>query len=95
MFDYIETMPGETLREKFNAFFVNKLYVQQSDIDYFRSEMLEQKNSATAIKDIQKENNMSKDELLYDLDGRRVEVLKKGHLYIIKNRHGYTRKVFY
>ena len=95
VFDYIETMPGETLREKFNAFFVNKLNVQQSDIDYFRSEMLEQKNSATAIKDIQRENNMSKDELLYDMDGRRVEVIKKGHLYIIKNRHGYTRKVFY
>ena len=95
VFDYIETMPGETLREKFNAFFVNKLNVQQSDIDYFRSEMLEQKNSATAIKDIQKENNMYKDELLYDLDGRRVEVLKKGHFYIIKNRHGHTRKVFF
>ena len=71
------------------------LKVQQSDIDYFRSEMLEQKNSATAIKDIQKENNMSKDELLYDMGGRRVEVIKKGHLYIIKNRHGHTRKVFY
>jgi hypothetical protein len=41
VFDYINTMSGETLRDKFNTFFVNELEVDQSDIDYFRSEMLE------------------------------------------------------
>ena len=38
---YITIMSGSTLQEKFNYFFVNRIGVSQSDIDYFRSEMLE------------------------------------------------------
>ena len=41
VFDYIDTMDGETLRDKFNTYFINKIRVEQSDIDYFRDNMLE------------------------------------------------------
>ena len=41
VFDYIETMDGETLRDKFNTFFVEKIRIKQSDIDDFRNLMLE------------------------------------------------------
>ena len=41
VFDYIETMDGATLRDKFNSFFVEKLRIKQTDIDDFRNLMLE------------------------------------------------------
>ena len=41
VFDYIETMDGATLRDKFNSFFVEKLRIKQTDIDEFRNLMLE------------------------------------------------------
>ena len=41
VFDYIETMDGATLRDKFNNFFVEKLRIKQSDIDDFSNLMLE------------------------------------------------------
>ena len=41
VFEYINQQEGETLREKFNSFFINKINVSQDDIDLFCSEMLE------------------------------------------------------
>lgn len=38
---FINDLPGSTMQEKFNYFFIYKVGVSQSDIDYFRSEMLE------------------------------------------------------
>ena len=95
VFDYIEKMSGKTLQDKFNTYFVSKMLVNQSNIDYFRNEMLEQRVNDSAIRDIQNDNNLSKDDLLYNLDGRRVETIRKGHLYIIRDRYGHTRKVFF
>lgn len=99
VFDYIESLPGESLRDKFTYFFVKKIIVKQSTIDFFCSEMLEesrQKGSDDdAVREIHHETGISKDDSLYDLSGCRVEVAKKGHLYIIKDGHGHTRKVIY
>ena len=44
VFEYINQQEGETLCEKFNSFFINKISVSQDDIDLFRSEMLEDLN---------------------------------------------------
>lgn len=38
--NYIEGISGNTLQEKFNTFFVEKVRVTQAEIDYFRSQML-------------------------------------------------------
>ena len=38
---FISDLSGNTLQEKFNYYFVYRIGVSQSDIDYFRSEMLE------------------------------------------------------
>ena len=97
VFDYIITMPGETLRDKFNHFFVNKLRVKQSDIDYFCSEMLEAIKNAdnNAIRDISNDIDILKENLLYDLNGRCVMVARHGHLYLIRDRNGHTRKILY
>ena len=93
VFDYINTMPGKTLRDKFNAFFINKLGVQQFDIDYFRSEMLEAiRKEDNGIKDINNDIELTKENILYDLSGRRVKDVKKGNIYIIRDRYGHTRK---
>lgn len=96
VFDYIDTMPGETLRDRFNYFFVNKLSVQQSDIDFFRSEMLEAiRKENNAIKEIKNDIEITKESILYDLSGRRVKNPRKGNLYLIKDRYGHTRKILY
>jgi len=96
VFDYIDTMSGETLRDKFNTFFVNKLGVQQYDIDYFRSEMLEViRKEDNAIKDINNDHKIIKENILYDLSGRRVKDARKGNIYLIKDNYGNIRKVFF
>ena len=98
VFDYIETMYGETLRDKFNTYFVNYLGVNQDDIDYFRSEMLEavkpRENDST-VRDIETNNDGNNDRLFYDLNGRRVISPISGRLYLIRGRNGYTYKIFY
>ena len=93
VFDYINTMPGETLRDKFNAFFLRKLSIKQSEIDYFRSEMLEAEKHENVIKDIENDIAISKETTLYDLTGRRIKVIRKGNIYLIRDHYGYTRKV--
>ena len=44
VFEYINQQDGITLRDKFESYFINKLLVSQDDIDFFRSEMLEDPN---------------------------------------------------
>ena len=41
VFDYIETMEGETLRDKFNTYFTDYISVNQAEIDEFRYLMLD------------------------------------------------------
>ena len=96
VFEYINTMSGESMCEKFNTFFINELNVKQSDIDFFRSEMLQPiKNGDNAIINIQNDTDIYKDYLLYDLSGSLIRFPKNGHIYLIKDRYGHTRKVFF
>lgn len=99
VYDYINTMEGETLRDKFNTFFVEELGAEQEDIDYFRSEMLESirrdDEDDNAIRDIQENIDINKESSLYDLNGRRLRTIRNNGLYIIRDQKGHTRKVFY
>lgn len=68
VFDYIEIMDGVTLRDKFNAFFVNKIKAKQEDIDFFRSEMLEPSSSLNIIIPIIEKGNANDDEEVDEKD---------------------------
>ena len=68
VFDYIEIMDGVTLRDKFNAFFVNKIKAKQEDIDLFRSEMLEPFSSLNIIIPIIEKGNANDDEEVDEKD---------------------------
>jgi protein-tyrosine phosphatase len=85
VFDYFNTMRGSTLQEKINYYFVNRLRISQADIDYFRSEMLEDDgdNSTVGISDAERQIN---EEIMnnkrYDGLGRAVDGLLNKGIYI-------------
>ena len=95
---YIETMDGETLRDKFNTYFVNYLKVKQADIDYFRSEMLEvikpEGIDDIATRNIELYYDIPNNVILYDLNGVRVTSTINGRFYLVRDRKGHTRKLF-
>lgn len=97
VFDYINTMSGETLRDKFNTFFVDKMNAPQSDIDFFRHEMLEKQieTDDNGIRDTKDDFEITQDNNIYDLSGRRVKEVKQRNLYLIRDRYGHIRKVFF
>ena len=97
VFDYINTMSGETLRDKFNSFFVDKMNAPQSDIDFFRHEMLEKQveTDDNGIRDTKDDFEITQDNNIYDLSGRRVKEVKQRNLYLIRDRYGHIRKVFF
>ena len=96
--EYINTMDGETLRDKFNKYFIKYLGVKQSDIDYFRNEMLEaikpKDIDNSAIKNMEYNDYSSDDVIIYDLKGLRVMSAINGGFYLVRDRKGKTRKLF-
>ena len=91
-------MNGETLRDKFNTYFVNYLKVKQADIDYFRSEMLEvikpEGIDDIATRNIELYYDSPNNVILYDLNGVRVTSTINGRFYLVRDRKGHTRKLF-
>lgn len=73
--EFINNLEGETLQDKFNSYFINYLSVKQTDIDYFRSVMLEE-NTTTGISVTEHDNTIK---YAYDLLGRRVNYEKNKH----------------
>ena len=94
---YIQNLSGETLRDKFTTYFKNKLYATQADIDYFRSEMLEDVKedvyTPTGIQEMQPQSAPANDNI-YDLSGRRVNRQVRGGLYLVPDATGCYRQVF-
>jgi hypothetical protein len=81
--NFINSLEGETLQDKFNGYFVRYLNVSQTNINYFRSQMLEE-NTATGIFDNNRETITNNRETItnnryYDLLGRRVNYEKDKH----------------
>ena len=93
--EYIKTLNGATLQEKFNYFFTHKMGVSQADIDYFRSEMLvEEKHEGggTAVKSPEVREVFDRVGECFDLMGRKVSESKRG-LMIQVGSDGKPRKV--
>lgn len=96
VFDYIEQQEGETLRDKFNSYFINSICVLQEDIDYFRNEMLEDPKSSNNIIHITHKDISTKSHA-YDLTGRPVKVADKTNntkrLLLIRGDNGKVYKI--
>ena len=80
--EIVLTHKGETLQEKFEDFWVKRVGVKQTDVDYFINEMLEGEEVVTSVSKVQ-ESPVST--VTYDLMGRRVSPNHKG-LVIRKGR---------
>lgn len=85
---YLETMDGETLADKINTYFVDKLYVSQANIDYFREVMLEDIVPDDIITDVDETEpaGSPQDDTIYDITGRRVPSIQKEGIYIINGK---------
>ena len=74
-YEYINSLNGETLQDKFKYYFTNRLYVSQANINYFINEMLEPK-VLVGITELTTPTPTSKP--IYDLQGRRINKATKG-----------------
>ena len=74
-YEYINSLNGETLQDKFRYYFTNRLYVSQANINYFINEMLEPK-VLVGITELTPSTPTSK--AIYDLKGRRINKATKG-----------------
>jgi len=101
VFNFIDGMEGETLRDRFNSYFRIKLGVSQEDIDFFCAEMLEeipeeQENPFTPTTGIdeQRVSAAAGAAVCYDLSGRRVSGGQpRGGIYLQPDGQGGYRKV--
>jgi len=101
---YLNSLEGETLKEKINTFFVKKVGVSQDIIDYFRSEMLEDINAVSTedkdddiITNVQEKyihHPISDSHEIYDLKGNRILNNNDNSIIISKGKDGLYRKLF-
>ncbi len=73
--EIVLTHKGETLQEKFEDFWVKRVGVKQTDVDYFINEMLEGEEVVTSVSKVQQSPVST---ITYDLMGRPVSPNYKG-----------------
>lgn len=89
--EYIESLGGNSLQEKFQTFWLTKVGVSQADINYFMSAMLEgEAPVVSGIADVEAQedvNNGYSTADYYDMQGHRMDAnrLSRG-LYIMNGR---------
>ena len=94
VFDYIESLNGNTLKDKFRNYLVNNVMINQSDINFLRSELLEDKLVDVGIREMQDTSvKKSQSEGMYDLQGRRMNDTRHSGVYIHVDRKGVSSKV--
>ena len=93
LIEYFEQFEGTTLQEKVQTYFLNKLHVTQSNIDYFRLEMLEGQPHFIVTGIEQVESGKTVRQGLYDLTGRRLKSPNQG-INIMKCKDGSIRLFF-
>lgn len=89
-YEYINSLNGQTLQDKFKYYFNNRLYVSQANINYFLNEMLEPK-VMVGISDLTTPATSSS--AVYDLQGRRLNENAKG-LKIVVDKDKKVSKSF-
>lgn len=91
VFDYIESLTGETLQDKFKYYFTNRLYVSLADINYFTQEMLEKKVVVGIEEHVAPQGGI-RPSTVYDLNGQPSQEDGKG-VRIVVGSDGGSRKV--
>ena len=81
--DVILALSGETLRDKFENYFLNEMGVSQADIDYFRQVMLDSQETVGVS---QPSTIHHSPFTIYDLQGRRLTAPTKPGLYIVNGQ---------
>lgn len=93
--DFINGLPGNTLQERFNYFFVRKVGASQADVDYFCSEMLEDIPISTSVNNFSIHRS-SRIPGIYDLRGVKIdkESSSRNHGILIEvGSDGSVRKI--
>ncbi len=81
--DVILALSGETLRDKFENYFLNEMGVSQADIDYFRQVMLDSQETVGISQPSTIHHSPS---TIYDLQGRRLTSPTRPGLYIVNGK---------
>ncbi len=81
--DVILALSGETLRDKFENYFLNEMGVSQADIDYFRQVMLDNDETVGISQPSTIHHSPS---TIYDLQGRRLTSPTRPGLYIVNGK---------
>lgn len=81
--DVILALSGETLRDKFENYFLNEMGVSQADIDYFRQVMLDCQETVGISQPSTIHHSPS---TIYDLQGRRLTAPTRPGLYIVNGK---------
>ena len=89
-YEYILSLNGETLQDKFKYYFTNRLYVSQANINYFLEEMLEPR-VLVGINELPSTIQHPQSTITYDLQGRPISSDAKG-VRIQVDADGATRK---
>ena len=94
-FEYINTMPGKTLQERFFNYWADVVGIPQADLlEYIEIMTNGQSSLVTAIKEVERDNPQSSViSTYYSIDGRRLEALQPG-INIIRMSDGTVKKVF-
>ena len=103
---YIYSMQGETLRDKFERFFIYYIHASRSNIDYFRSAMLEDLPDDDNGDDNGGNEEVStgisatpmtetKTPVAYDLAGRRVTGMPRSGIYLVRDAEGQLHKTYW
>ena len=82
-FDVIQTMPGSSVMERAEYYFIHHLGVSQADVDYFRSVMTDSEDP-TAVSDLNVSDPERGD------TGRDGKYLRDGHIVIVRNGVEYS-----
>ena len=81
--DVILALSGETLRDKFENYFLNEMGVSQADIDYFRQVMLDSQETVGVSQPSTIHHSPS---TIFDLQGRRLTSPTRPGLYIVNGK---------
>lgn len=92
---YINKLSGETLRDKFNTYFITKIRARQADINYFRLVMLDgEADEGGIITKVDERVAKSNKHAISDLSGRRIGNKHLHGLYLMNDGQGGYRKMF-
>lgn len=90
--EFIRTIDGKTLQEKFNTFWTKRVGVKQEDINYFIDEMLEGEKKQEQIESSIITLRELPIGMNYNLQGRRISSHQRG-LVIQRQQDGSVRKM--